>query len=144
MGSTVANAPWPTPRLVRFQDGPGLALGFNTVGRDMLEWGFNQGFDSKDGLDVATPRGLMSDIWGQIGPGSAAQSPQLMRDLEYGGSLGANCSPAQPCDKSAGSCSSLGYQRRTESSSRASVPAMAGGQNAYTDVYGGPRTNPPT
>lgn len=114
----------------------GRALGFNTVGKDMLEWGFNQGFDSRDPVWMYNAQGLMTDIWSQIVAQAAQRNLYLLPYLEYGGSLGSNCSAGQPCDKSAGNYKSLGYQRRTEKLFHG-VYAGNGesAKNSYTDVW---------
>ena len=41
--STAASAPWPTPSTGSLSRWTCLALGFNTVGKDMLEWGLQPG-----------------------------------------------------------------------------------------------------
>lgn len=137
MGSTAAKRAVANPLdWFAFKMDLGLALGFNTVGKDMLEWGFNQGFDSKDPVWMYNAQGLMSDIWSQIVAQAAQRNLQLMPYLEYGGSLGANCSPGQPCDKSAGNYNSLGYQRRTEKLFQGIYAGNGeAAKNAYTDVW---------
>ncbi len=92
----------------------GRALGFNTVGKDMMEWGHNQGFNAGDPVWMNNAQGLMVNIWAQIVAQAAARDLYVMPYLEYGGSLGSNCSPGNPCDKTPGNYKSLGFQRRTQ------------------------------
>ena len=124
----------------------GLALGFNTVGKDMLEWGFNQGFDSKDPVWMYNAQGLMSDIWSQIVvqaaqrnlPCSSCALPRIRRQPRR------QLLPGQPCDKSAGNF--------TTASATSAAPKLfqgiyAGNGEAArtpTPTSGGPRTSPPT
>jgi chitodextrinase len=92
----------------------GRALGFDTVGKDMMEWGFNQGFDSGDETWMFNAQGLMSNIWGQIVTKAAQRNLYVFPYLEYGGSLAWNCSAGQPCDRTPGNYKSLGFQRRSK------------------------------
>ena len=137
MGSTVAKRAVANPiDWFVFKMDLGRALGFNTVGKDMLEWGFNQGFDSGDSVWMYNAQGTMSNIWDQIVTQAAARNLYLLPYLEYGGSLGSNCSGGQPCNKTAGNYKSLGYQRRTEKLFNGVYAANGEvGKNAYTDVW---------
>lgn len=113
----------------------GRALGFDTVGKDMMEWGFNQGFDAGDSVWMHNAQGLMSNIWAQIVTQAAARNLYVMPYLEYGGSLGSNCSGGV-CDKTPGNYKSLGFQRRTK---KLFDGVYAGdgetGKNQYTSVW---------
>lgn len=115
MGNTVAKRAVANPiDWFAFKMDQGRALGFNTVGKDMMEWGFNQGFDSGDQAWAYNAQGLMTNIWAQIVNQAAQRNMKVFPYLEYGGSLGSNCASGQPCDKTAGNYKSLGFQRRTK------------------------------
>ncbi|MES2582742.1 MAG: fibronectin type III domain-containing protein [Pseudomonadota bacterium] len=137
MGSTVAKRAVANPiDWFVFKMDMGRALGFNTVGKDMMEWGFNQGFDSADSVWMYNAQGLMSNIWGQIVTQAAARNLYLLPYLEYGGSLGSNCSGGQPCDRTPGNYKSLGYQRRTEKLFHGVHPGDGeADKNRYTSVW---------
>ncbi len=115
MGSTAAKRAVANPiDWFTFKMDMGRALGFNTVGKDMMEWGFNQGFNAGDSVWMHNAQAPMTDIWAQIVAQAAERNLYVMPYLEYGGSLGSNCSPGNPCDKTPGNHKSLGFQRRTQ------------------------------
>ncbi|MES2933730.1 MAG: fibronectin type III domain-containing protein, partial [Pseudomonadota bacterium] len=91
----------------------GSALGFNTVGKDLMEWGANQGFDSGDSDWIFNAKAPRTNIWAEIVAQASSRGLYLMPYLEYGGSLGNNCLDGQSCDTSVGSYKSMGFQRRT-------------------------------
>ncbi|GAA5157690.1 hypothetical protein GCM10025770_01270 [Viridibacterium curvum] len=115
MGSTTAKRAVASPiDWFVFKMDMGRALGFNTVGKDMMEWGFNQGFDSGDQTWIYNAQGLMTNIWADIVAKAGQRGLYVFPYLEYGGSLGSNCAAGNSCDKTAGNYKSLGFQRRTE------------------------------
>ena len=97
------------PKWYEFKMDMGRALGFNTVGKDLMEFGFNQGFDGEDGKWINNSPPPRSNIWKDIVHSAAERGLSLMPYFEYGGSVG----PA-PSSSTPGSIDSLGLQRRTE------------------------------
>jgi hypothetical protein len=87
-------------RLARF-------YGFNTLGKDLMEWGHNQGFDGGNAQWIWNSQPPLVDIWTQIVARAGAAGLSVMPYFEYGGSVGA-CTGAN--------CGylSLGAQRRTK------------------------------
>lgn len=81
--------------------------GFNTLGKDLMEWGHNQGFDGGDSQWIWNAQPPLVDIWTQIVARAGAAGLSVLPYFEYGGSVG-GCSGA--------SCGyrSLGSQRRTK------------------------------
>ena len=79
-------------------------LGFNTFGKDLLEFGYNQGWDSGDQNWVMNAQPPVNDLWQRLVPRLAAEGLDLMPYYEYKGALGVQS--AQP--------PSLGWQRRAE------------------------------
>ncbi|MES2932711.1 MAG: hypothetical protein V4805_04410 [Pseudomonadota bacterium] len=113
----------------------GRALGFNTVGKDMFEWGWNQGFDSGDTQWALNANPPLTNIWGEIVAAATTRGLELMPYLEYGGTLGYNCMPGYPCDKNAGTYKSMGFQRRTDKLFKG---VYGPGCNQILDVNGNP------
>ncbi len=79
-------------------------LGFNTLGKDLLEFGFNQGWDSGDPAWVMNAQPPLSKVWDQMIPRIAAEGLDLLPYFEYKGALG--LPDAKP--------PSLAWQRRAE------------------------------
>ncbi|MES2935615.1 MAG: hypothetical protein V4805_19240, partial [Pseudomonadota bacterium] len=90
----------------------GKALGFNTVGKDLMEFGFNQGFDSGNPNWISNAQPPLFNIWADIVSAASSRNLYLLPYLEYGGSQGMNCMNGQTCDKTPGNYFSLGYQHR--------------------------------
>ena len=80
--------------------------GFNTMGKDLMEWGHNQGFDGANPQWIWNAQPPLVDIWAQIVERAGAAGLSVLPYFEYGGSVG-GCT--------GGSCGyfSLGAQRRT-------------------------------
>lgn len=87
-------------RLARF-------YGFNTVGKDLMEWGHNQGFDGGDSQWLWNAQPPLVDIWSQIVARAGAAGLPLLPYFEYGGSIGG-------CSGAGCGYRSLGSQRRTK------------------------------
>ncbi len=87
----------------------GLVLGFNTVGKDLMEFGFNQGFDGEDNRWINNSPPPRSNIWKDIVASAAVRNLSLMPYYEYGGSVGPQQNNSDP-----GNVNSLGTQRRTK------------------------------
>ena len=81
--------------------------GFNTLGKDLMEWGHNQGFDGGDAQWIWNAQPPLVDIWTQIVARAGAAGLSVLPYFEYGGSIGA-CSGANCGYRS------LGAQRRTK------------------------------
>ena len=90
----------------------GSALGFNAVGRHLLVFGFNQGFDAGNANWITNAQPPMVNIWASIVSAAASRNLYLMPYLEYAGSQGNNCMPGFSCDKTPGDYFSLAYQHR--------------------------------
>jgi regulation of enolase protein 1 (concanavalin A-like superfamily) len=74
-------------------------LGINTLGKDLLEFGYNQGFDSKDPLWYSLAQEPNVDLWTRIVKKAGDEGLDLMPYYEYTGSLGVYVG--------------LGYERRS-------------------------------
>ena len=81
--------------------------GFNTLGKDLMEWGHNQGFDSGDSPWIWNAQPPLVDIWTQIVARAGAAGLSVLPYFEYGGSVGG-------CTGAACGYRSLGAQRRTK------------------------------
>lgn len=79
-------------------------LGFNTVAKDLLEFGHNQGWQSGDQDWVVNAQAPLADLWDRLVPRLASERMALLPYYEYKGGLG--LSSAHP--------PSLGWQRRAE------------------------------
>jgi hypothetical protein len=79
-------------------------LGVNTFAKDLLEFGFNQGWDSGDQNWVMNAQPPMSNLWDRLAPLLADAGLELLPYYEYKGALGLRS--ANPV--------SLGWQRRAE------------------------------
>ncbi len=89
-----------------------IALGFDTIGKDLLEWGHNQGWDSLDQnwVNNPGPPAAMSNwktIWSRIVERAGQRGLNVIPYYEYSGSIG-QCG-ASGCG---GTYKSLGTQRR--------------------------------
>ncbi len=79
-------------------------LGFNTFTKDLLEFGFNQGWDSGDPNWVVNAQPPLTDLWAKLVPRINAEGLDILPYYEYKGGLGQDS--AKPL--------SLGLQRRAE------------------------------
>lgn len=87
-----------------------IALGFDTVGKDLLEWGHNQGWDSGDSdwVNNPGPPAAMQgwkNIWSRVVTRAGERGLNVIPYYEYSGSIG-QCRGTSCGDKS------LGTQRR--------------------------------
>lgn len=79
-------------------------LAINTFAKDLLEFGFNQGWQSGDGNWVNNAQPPIVDLWDRLVPRIAAEGLDLFPYYEYKGAIGLK-EAAPP---------SLGWQRRAE------------------------------
>lgn len=79
-------------------------LGFDTFAKDLLEFGFNQGWESGDPNWTMDAQPPLNDLWTKLVPRAAREGFTLLPYYEYKGSLGLR--EARP--------QSLGWQRRAE------------------------------
>jgi hypothetical protein len=79
-------------------------LGIDTLAKDLLEFGFNQGWESGDPNWTMDAQPPLNDLWTKLVPLAAREGFTLLPYYEYKGSLGLR--DAQP--------QSLGWQRRAE------------------------------
>jgi hypothetical protein len=79
-------------------------LGMDTFAKDLLEFGFNQGWESGDQNWTMDAQPPLRDLWTRLVPLAAREGFTLLPYYEYKGSLGLQ--DAQP--------RSLGWQRRAE------------------------------
>ncbi len=79
-------------------------LGINTFAKDLLEFGFNQGWDSGDEDWVMNAKPPLADLWDRAVPRIAAEGLDLLPYYEYKGAIGRQS--AKPV--------SLAWQRRAE------------------------------
>ncbi len=80
------------------------ALGFNTFTRDLLEFGFNQGWESADWNWSMNAQPPLHDSWDRLVPRLTEEQLELLPYFEYKGAIGlANAQPP-----------SLSWQRRAE------------------------------
>ena len=79
-------------------------LAVNTFAKDLLEFGFNQGWQSGDPNWVNNAQPPITDLWDRAVPRIAAEGLDLLPYYEYKGAIGLN--EARPL--------SLGWQRRAE------------------------------
>jgi hypothetical protein len=90
----------------------GRAMAFDTVGKDLLEFGYNQGMESTDTNWMYNAGAPLANSWKEIVETASGKGLFLMPYLEYGGSAGGNCDGGA-CNRSAGYYKSMGKQRRT-------------------------------
>ncbi len=79
-------------------------LAINTFAKDLLEFGFNQGWQSGDANWVNNAQPPITDLWDRAVPRIAAEGLDLLPYYEYKGAIGLK--EARPV--------SLGWQRRAE------------------------------
>lgn len=79
-------------------------LGINTYAKDLLEFGFNQGWESGDPAWNNNAQPPLTDLWDRLVPRLAAEGVDLLPYYEYKGAIGPESSKPQ----------SLGWQRRAE------------------------------
>jgi hypothetical protein len=79
-------------------------VGLDTLAKDLIEFGFNQGWESDDQNWVMDAQPPLKDLWTRLVPLAAREGFTLLPYYEYKGSLG--LPKAQP--------PSLGWQRRAE------------------------------
>ena len=79
-------------------------LAINTFAKDLLEFGFNQGWQSGDANWVNNAQPPITDLWDRAVPRIAAEGLDVLPYYEYKGAIGLN--EARPV--------SLGWQRRAE------------------------------
>ncbi|APW59726.1 hypothetical protein [Paludisphaera borealis] len=79
-------------------------LAMNTFAKDLLEFGFNQGWDSGDENWVMNAQPPLNDVWDRLVPRIAAEGLDLLPYYEYKGAIGSESAKPQ----------SLAWQRRAE------------------------------
>ncbi|MDG3002881.1 hypothetical protein [Paludisphaera mucosa] len=79
-------------------------LGINTFAKDLMEFGFNQGWDSGDPNWCNNAQPPLFDVWSRLVPRIAAEGLDLLPYYEYKGAIGLDSARPQ----------SLGWQRRAE------------------------------
>ncbi|WP_165250836.1 hypothetical protein [Paludisphaera soli] len=79
-------------------------LGINTFPKDLLEFGFNQGWESGDPDWYMNAQPPLVDVWDRLVPRIAAEGLELLPYYEYKGGIGLESARPQ----------SLGWQRRAE------------------------------
>jgi hypothetical protein len=108
-------------------------LGINTFAKDLLEFGFNQGWESGDPNWVMDAQPPMVDAWNRLVPRVAALGLDLLPYYEYKGAIGLQS--AKPI--------SLGWQRRaTKLYHTAANPRYTGVW--WTEAHNADLTDPDT